>query len=60
MSFDIFMDDTCPTCRKPLSRAAIERHPTRGDLAVHNFECANCGTTKTKILFRKDVQAATA
>jgi hypothetical protein len=55
MSFDLFMDDTCPKCRKPIEIAAVEQHPTRGDLAVHKFECAGCGDVKTKILFRKHV-----
>ena len=53
MSFDLFMNDTCPKCRKLITFAAIEPHPTRRDLAVHKFKCGNCGATKTKILFRK-------
>jgi ssDNA-binding Zn-finger/Zn-ribbon topoisomerase 1 len=53
MSFDLFMDDTCPKCRKPLKPAVIGQHPRRHDLAVHKFECANCGAVKTRILFRK-------
>jgi hypothetical protein len=40
MSFDLFMDDTCPKCRKPLKFDAIKPHTTRSDLAVHSFECA--------------------
>jgi len=53
MSFDLFVDDTCPKCRKPLTLAVIERHPTRRDLAVHNLKCASCGTVKNKILSLK-------
>jgi ssDNA-binding Zn-finger/Zn-ribbon topoisomerase 1 len=53
MSFDLFMNDTCPKCRKPLKPAAIEQHDARRDLAVHKFDCANCGAVKTKIVFRK-------
>jgi ssDNA-binding Zn-finger/Zn-ribbon topoisomerase 1 len=53
MSFDLFMNDTCPKCRKPLKPAAVEQHPSRSDLAVHKFECANCGAVQTKTLFRK-------
>jgi hypothetical protein len=58
MSFDLFMDDTCPSCRKPIKLAVIEQHSTRCDLAVHKFECADCGVVKTKILFRKQAVAA--
>jgi hypothetical protein len=47
MSFDLFMDDTCPRCRKPIKLAVIEQHSTRRDLAVHKFECADCGVVKT-------------
>jgi hypothetical protein len=58
MSFDLFMNDTCPSCRKPIKLAVIEQHSTRRDLAVHKFECADCGVVKTKILFRKQAVAA--
>jgi hypothetical protein len=53
MSLDIFMNDTCPKCRKPLKLAGIEPHPNRRDLAVHKFQCTNCGSVNTKILFWK-------
>jgi hypothetical protein len=53
LSFDLFMNDVCPKCRKPLKLDVIRPHPTRADLAVHSFECANCGAVKTKLLFRK-------
>ena len=53
MFFDLFMDDTCPKCRKPLKLDAIKPHTTRSDLAVHSFKCAHCGAVKTKVLFRK-------
>jgi ssDNA-binding Zn-finger/Zn-ribbon topoisomerase 1 len=58
MSFDLFMNDTCPKCRKPLKPAAVAQHPTRRDLAVHKFDCVKCGPVKTKILFRKAKLAA--
>jgi len=47
------MDDPCPKCRKPLRLAVVEQHAIRRDLAVHKFDCADCGRVKTKILFRK-------
>jgi hypothetical protein len=53
MSFDLFMNDTCLKCHKPLNSAAIGPDPTRRDLAVHKFVYASCGTVKTKILLRK-------
>jgi uncharacterized Zn finger protein len=58
MSFDLFMDDSCPKCRKPIMLAVIKQHSTRRDLAVHKFECADCGLVKTKILLRKQAIAA--
>jgi len=52
------MNDTCPKCRKPIKLAVIEQHPTRRDLAVHKFECANCGAVKTKIILRNQGKVA--
>jgi hypothetical protein len=53
MSLDLFMNDTCPKCRKPLEPAIIVSHPTRHGFAVRRCECSNCGVVQTKILFRK-------
>jgi hypothetical protein len=58
MSFDLFMNDTCSKCRKPITLAPIELHPTRRDLAVHKFQCTNCGSSKTKMLFRRPSEVA--
>jgi ssDNA-binding Zn-finger/Zn-ribbon topoisomerase 1 len=58
MSLDLFMNHTCPNCRKPINLTDIKQHRTRGDLAVHTFECADCGAVKTRILFRKREQCA--
>jgi len=52
------MNDTCPRCRKPIKLAVIVQHPTRRDLAVHKFDCADCGRVKTKILFGKKAVVA--
>jgi len=59
MSFDLFTNDTCPKCRKPIKLTDVARHPTRRDLAVHKFECADCGPVATKILFREPSVAIT-
>jgi hypothetical protein len=53
MSFILFVDETCPKCRKPISQTTIELHPTCRDLALHNFRCADCGPVKTKIISLK-------
>jgi RNase P subunit RPR2 len=53
------MNDVCPKCRKPLKPGVIRPHPIRVDLAVHSFECANCGAVKTKVLFQKQSKVAT-
>ena len=58
MSLDLFMNDTCPRCRKPIELAVVEQHPTGRDLSVHKYKCADCGIVKTKILFRKPAVAA--
>jgi hypothetical protein len=52
------MDDTCPKCRKPLRLAVWSNIQSRRDLAVHKFDCADCGRVKTKILFRKQAVVA--
>jgi hypothetical protein len=49
MSLTLFVDDTCPKCRKPVRLAVIERHPNRPDLAIHNFQCVDCGPVKAKV-----------
>jgi hypothetical protein len=53
MSLIFHLNDPCPKCGKPTMQAEIELHPTRSDLAVHNFQCANCGPVKSKILSLK-------
>jgi hypothetical protein len=59
MSLDLFMNDSCPKCRKPIKLAAVGPHPNSRELAVHRFECSSCGRMTTKILYRKpDVAAA--
>jgi hypothetical protein len=49
MSLTLFVDDTCPKCRKPVRLAVIELHPSRPDLAIHNFQCVDCGPVKAKV-----------
>jgi hypothetical protein len=51
MSLDLFMNDTCPRCRKLIKLTAVEPHPTSRELAVHEFGCENCGRVITKILY---------
>ena len=41
------------TFRGEIKLTAVELHPTHRALAVHKFECANCGPVTTKILYRK-------
>jgi hypothetical protein len=41
MSIDLFMNDTCPECRKPIRRTTITPHATRRDLAIHSQIAAN-------------------
>jgi uncharacterized Zn finger protein len=39
---------TCPRCGKPVTLAVVEAHPTRTDIALHSFECMDCGAVRTK------------
>jgi uncharacterized Zn finger protein len=50
MSFTLSFNDTCPKCHKPIMQAVIESRPSNRDLALQNFECADCGLVKTRIL----------
>ena len=43
------VSETCPRCRKPVRLATIEPHPTRTDIALHSFECAECGYVERKM-----------
>jgi hypothetical protein len=45
--------EICPKCRKPTLQGVVEAHPSRRDLALHNFQCADCGPIKTKIISLK-------
>jgi C4-type Zn-finger protein len=58
MSFTLYVDDTCPKCRKPTMQAVVELHPTNPELALQNFECADCGPVKTKIISLKPREPA--
>ena len=49
-SLTLFIDDTCPKCRKSVKVAEIDLHPSRPDLAVYNYHCIDCGTVKAKVL----------
>ena len=53
MSLIFNTNDPCPECGKRMTQATIERHPTRNDLAVHSFYCADCGPVKTQIISLK-------
>jgi hypothetical protein len=53
MAFTLYVDDSCPRCRKPTLQAVVQLHPTNPNLALQNFECAACGPVRTKILSLK-------
>jgi len=50
MSLTLFVDDTCPICRNSVMQSVIEPHPTRRDLALHKFECVDCGPVRTETI----------
>lgn len=53
MSLVFHLNDPCPRCGEPLLQAIIESHPSRRDLALYNFHCADCGPVETKIISLK-------
>ena len=53
MSLNLFSDEPCPRCRKPIRQTTVGLHPTNPDIALHNYECADCGPVKTRILLQK-------
>jgi hypothetical protein len=52
MTFNLFFNEPCPKCHKPLMQGVIEAHPSTPHLALQNFEWADCGPVKTKVLSR--------
>jgi hypothetical protein len=46
MQFQV--SEICPRCRKPVTLAIVEPHPTRTDVALHSLECADCGPVGTR------------
>ena len=56
MQFQV-SNTNCPRCHNPISLATIEPHPSQVGLALHNYECVNCGPVVTKIiLLREDAE----
>jgi hypothetical protein len=53
MSLLLSVGEVCPKCHKPLMQAVVEAHPSRRDVALENFVCADCGPVKTKVLSLK-------
>jgi phage FluMu protein Com len=53
MSLTLFIDDTCPRCRKPVKLSVIEAHPTSRHLAIHNYQCIDCGPVLAKVISLK-------
>jgi phage FluMu protein Com len=53
MSLTMFIDDTCPRCRKPVKLSVIEPHPSQRDQAIHNYHCVDCGPVLAKIISLK-------
>jgi hypothetical protein len=53
MPFNLYIDNICPKCQQPVMLTIIELHPTQPDLAIHNFQCTDCGLVKGKIVSLK-------
>jgi hypothetical protein len=50
MSLTLHFNERCPKCGKVKMRSVIEAHPSRSDVALQNFACADCGPVKTEVL----------
>jgi hypothetical protein len=46
MQFQV--SEICPRRGKPVSLAIVEPHPTRTDIALHSYECMDCGPARTR------------
>jgi hypothetical protein len=57
MSLVLSSGEICPRCRKPLMQGVVEAHPSRRDLALHNFQCADCGPVRTRLTPKTDLRA---
>jgi hypothetical protein len=49
MSLNLNYNDPCPRCGKPTMQSKIEPHPTRTDVAIQDFHCADCGPVKSVV-----------
>jgi C4-type Zn-finger protein len=50
ISLTLFTDEPCPKCRKPIRQTTIDLHPSIPNIALHNYECADCGPVKTEVI----------
>jgi hypothetical protein len=50
MSFTLYTDEPCPRCQKPIRQTTVSLHPSLPDIALHDYECADCGPVKTKMI----------
>ena len=57
LSFDLFINDLCPKCRKHL-KPAWSHHIQFALILQSTASNANCGAVKTKVLFRKQSKVA--
>jgi uncharacterized Zn finger protein len=53
MSLVLHVNNPCPKCGNAKMKSVIEAHPSRNDLALHHFYCAECGPVKTEVLSLK-------
>jgi hypothetical protein len=49
MSMTLYTNEPCPRCGKTIRQTTIDLHPTRDGLAIHTFECGDCGPVKSKV-----------
>jgi ssDNA-binding Zn-finger/Zn-ribbon topoisomerase 1 len=50
---DFTVKETCPKCHGLITVAEIEAHPSRDDLAIHNYLCEKCGPIMAKLISLK-------
>jgi hypothetical protein len=50
VSLTLFTDEPCPRYRKPIRQTTIDLHPSIPDIALHNYQCPDCGPVRTKVI----------
>jgi hypothetical protein len=56
MHYLMGQNEPCPSCGKTIPQTTIGLHPSRDGLAIHSFECGDCGPVKSKVYSLKPIK----